>query len=90
MANSSIPERKARAPDEAQVRKVFGLRLMREGQREVIARVLEGDSMLAVMPTGAGKSRGRFRTDRPDHARAARREGFSCLAANRAHRAAGR
>jgi len=54
------PERQAGPPGDAQVqrtlRNVFGLRTLREGQREVIARVLEGRSTLAVMPTGAGKS----------------------------------
>ncbi|MEJ8822694.1 RecQ family ATP-dependent DNA helicase [Variovorax humicola] len=38
------------------LRKVFGLRRLRPGQQEVIARILEGRSTLAVMPTGAGKS----------------------------------
>ncbi|MDM0022699.1 RecQ family ATP-dependent DNA helicase [Variovorax saccharolyticus] len=57
---TSPPERRAIALGEAQVqrtlREVFGLRRLREGQREVIARVLGGHSTLAVMPTGAGKS----------------------------------
>lgn len=38
------------------LRRVFGLRGLRPGQAEVIARVLAGQSTLAVMPTGAGKS----------------------------------
>jgi ATP-dependent DNA helicase RecQ len=38
------------------LRKVFGLRSLRPGQAEVIERVLAGQSTLAVMPTGAGKS----------------------------------
>ncbi|HEY9110056.1 MAG TPA: RecQ family ATP-dependent DNA helicase, partial [Roseateles sp.] len=38
------------------LRRVFGLRALRPGQAEVIARVLAGHSTLAVMPTGAGKS----------------------------------
>lgn len=38
------------------LRKVFGLRSLRPGQGEVVARVMRGDSTLAVMPTGAGKS----------------------------------
>ncbi|MCE4555405.1 RecQ family ATP-dependent DNA helicase [Roseateles cellulosilyticus] len=38
------------------LRRVFGLRALRPGQAEVIDRVLAGDSTLAVMPTGAGKS----------------------------------
>ena len=48
---SSATDRVERA-----LRKVFGLRRLREGQREVIARALAGHSTLAVMPTGAGKS----------------------------------
>lgn len=35
---------------------VFGLRELRPGQRQVIERVRNGGSTLAVMPTGAGKS----------------------------------
>jgi ATP-dependent DNA helicase RecQ len=38
------------------LKRVFGLRALRPGQAEVIARVLAGQSTLAVMPTGAGKS----------------------------------
>ncbi len=34
----------------------FGLKQLREGQRNVIGRVLNGHNTLAVMPTGAGKS----------------------------------
>jgi ATP-dependent DNA helicase RecQ len=34
----------------------FGFMKLREGQAETIAAVLRGDSILAVMPTGAGKS----------------------------------
>lgn len=34
----------------------FGLRHWRQGQREVVERVLRGLNTLAVMPTGAGKS----------------------------------
>jgi ATP-dependent DNA helicase RecQ len=34
----------------------FGLAHFRPGQREVIAAVLEGESLLVVMPTGGGKS----------------------------------
>ena len=41
---------------QAQLRQVFGLRRLRPGQRGVIDRVLRGQSTLAVMPTGAGKS----------------------------------
>ncbi|HEX2641065.1 MAG TPA: ATP-dependent DNA helicase RecQ [Pyrinomonadaceae bacterium] len=35
---------------------VFGLRELRPGQREVIELVLNGDDVLAIMPTGGGKS----------------------------------
>jgi ATP-dependent DNA helicase RecQ len=38
------------------LRQTFGLRELRDGQQEVIARVLAGQDTLAVMPTGAGKS----------------------------------
>ncbi|MDO9404746.1 MAG: ATP-dependent DNA helicase RecQ [Polaromonas sp.] len=38
------------------LQKTFGLSQLREGQDSVIRRVLAGQSTLAVMPTGAGKS----------------------------------
>ncbi|MBZ8142840.1 recombinase RecQ [Rubrivivax gelatinosus] len=38
------------------LRRTFGLDRLREGQRELIERVLAGQSLLAVLPTGAGKS----------------------------------
>lgn len=38
------------------LRKVFGLKRLRPGQREVIERVLQATNTLAVLPTGAGKS----------------------------------
>ncbi|GKT17720.1 ATP-dependent DNA helicase [Acidovorax sp. SUPP2522] len=38
------------------LKKTFGLRELRAGQREVIDRVLQSENTLAVMPTGAGKS----------------------------------
>ena len=38
------------------LREVFGLAAFREGQREVIERILAGESALAVFPTGSGKS----------------------------------
>ena len=38
------------------LRKVFGLEELRPGQREVIEKVLNGEDVLAIMPTGAGKS----------------------------------
>lgn len=45
-------------PDTIQktLRKVFGLKRLRPGQLDVVQRVLQGASTLAVMPTGAGKS----------------------------------
>lgn len=41
---------------ELTLRRSFGLDRLRQGQRELIERVLAGESLLAVMPTGAGKS----------------------------------
>lgn len=38
------------------LRQVFGLQRLRPGQLDVVQRVLQGHSTLAVMPTGAGKS----------------------------------
>ncbi|HEY0825379.1 MAG TPA: DEAD/DEAH box helicase, partial [Ramlibacter sp.] len=38
------------------LRDTFGLARLRPGQAAVIDRVLAGQSTLAVMPTGAGKS----------------------------------
>jgi len=38
------------------LRDTFGIAALREGQQEVITRVLEGEDTLAIMPTGAGKS----------------------------------
>ena len=38
------------------LRETFGLSRLRPGQRTVIERVLGGQSTLAIMPTGAGKS----------------------------------
>src|SRR4051794_18405318 len=38
------------------LRETFGIRQLREGQQEVIGRVLAGQDTLAIMPTGAGKS----------------------------------
>ncbi|MGJ7506000.1 RecQ family ATP-dependent DNA helicase [Variovorax sp. GT1P44] len=59
-SSASVPEHLSGIPMgrevESTLRKVFGLRRLRAGQREVIARVLDGHSTLAVMPTGAGKS----------------------------------
>jgi ATP-dependent DNA helicase RecQ len=38
------------------LRETFGISKLREGQQEVISRVLKGEDTLAIMPTGAGKS----------------------------------
>ena len=38
------------------LRRRFGLRGLRPGQREVIESVLAGRDTLAIMPSGAGKS----------------------------------
>jgi len=41
---------------EEQLQQSFGFSSFREGQEEVITKLLEGKSVLAVFPTGAGKS----------------------------------
>src|SRR6184192_4518198 len=41
-----------------QLRKHFGHREFREGQEQIVAAVLGGRDVLAVMPTGSGKSLG--------------------------------
>lgn len=38
------------------LREVFRLEALRPGQREVLTRVFDGKNVLAIMPTGAGKS----------------------------------
>ena len=38
------------------LKKVFGYDSFRPGQEEIIAALARGESLLAVMPTGAGKS----------------------------------
>src|SRR5471030_3530311 len=38
------------------LRETFGFTELRDGQQDVIARVLTGLDTLAIMPTGAGKS----------------------------------
>lgn len=38
------------------LREVFGIEKLRPGQREIIEYVLRGEDVLAIMPTGAGKS----------------------------------
>ena len=43
-------------PLEQALHEHFGLRAFRPGQREAIEAVLAGRDVIAVMPTGAGKS----------------------------------
>ena len=38
------------------LKKVFGYDGFRPGQEEIVSRLLAGQDVLAVMPTGAGKS----------------------------------
>lgn len=51
MASSDLQERKHQA-----LREVFGFERFRPGQEAIIDTLLSGTSVLAVMPTGAGKS----------------------------------
>ena len=41
---------------ESVLQNTFGFDTFRPGQAEVISTLVEGDNVLAVMPTGAGKS----------------------------------
>ncbi len=41
---------------EAQLQKYFGFGSFRAGQRDVVARIVDGQSAAAIFPTGAGKS----------------------------------
>jgi ATP-dependent DNA helicase RecQ len=43
-------------PTQQKLRDVFGFATLREGQEPVIARLLAGKSVLAIFPTGGGKS----------------------------------
>lgn len=53
----SIPlSRDERRTIQLEAARHFGFTKLREGQAETIAAVLRGESVLAVMPTGAGKS----------------------------------
>src|SRR5688500_8370511 len=51
---ASVAERIGEA--ERELRRVFGFEAFRGVQQQVVDRVLAGESTLAVMPTGAGKS----------------------------------
>ncbi len=44
------------APARAALKSVFGFEDFRPGQREIVEAVLAGENILAVMPTGSGKS----------------------------------
>ncbi len=44
------------APAEQVLRDVFGFDTFRQGQQSVVSRLLDGKSVLAIFPTGAGKS----------------------------------
>ena len=39
-----------------QLKERFGFEAFREGQEDAISRLLEGKSVVAIFPTGAGKS----------------------------------
>jgi len=56
--SATLPMPTATVPPQAQqiLENTFGFTEFREGQAEVISRLLEGRSTLAVFPTGAGKS----------------------------------
>lgn len=43
-------------PQENQLKKYFNLPGFRRGQQEIISAVLSGRDVLAVLPTGGGKS----------------------------------
>src|SRR2546429_9586593 len=43
-------------PTQQKLRDVFSFATLREGQEPVITRLLAGKSVLAIFPTGAGKS----------------------------------
>src|SRR5271167_4881402 len=44
------------AAAERTLRKTFGFEAFRPGQSEIVAAILDGRDVLAVMPTGSGKS----------------------------------
>ena len=54
-SGSQAQDRQTKDPA-ATLKRVFGFDSFREGQREVMTRLLDGRSVLSVFPTGAGKS----------------------------------
>ena len=38
------------------IQKIFGFQQFREGQREVVERIMEGGDGIVLMPTGGGKT----------------------------------
>ena len=54
----SIDDSQVKAPDEllAALNKYFGYADFRDGQREVVEKILDGENILASFPTGYGKS----------------------------------
>ena len=56
MPNPTVTTEAAPAALERALHERFGLRAFRPGQREAAVAVLEGRDVVAVMPTGAGKS----------------------------------
>src|SRR3954468_22282191 len=60
MASSSSMSVKRDSPDEVlmHLQTHFGHQQFRQGQQEIVAAVLGGRDVLAVMPTGSGKSLG--------------------------------
>jgi ATP-dependent DNA helicase RecQ len=56
MASLAFPPQTAPAAAHDALRRVFGFEQFRGVQEQVVARVLAGQSALAIMPTGAGKS----------------------------------
>ena len=55
LAAATEPSRAVRDPRDV-LRETFGFERFRPGQEEVVETILSGTSVLAVMPTGAGKS----------------------------------
>ena len=51
-----MPSLPAHSPARRILSDVFGFSSFRAGQEEVVANILEGTSVLTVMPTGSGKS----------------------------------